>query len=203
MANANVASGMNPVMMDGSPWSGQGMLVAFKSGDSNNIFIGDPLIPAGGVDPYGVPYVTIAVAGATNTVLGSFIGIHNGPAVGAMATSPVTRDLPVYRQASIANYGLMTTSRDQFYAMQEDGLGGAIAASTGGFANGNLIAGAGSTVTGFSGWLLDSSTVASGNATYQVKVCGLLRGPDNALGLAAKWLVQINLWSLANGTVGF
>ena len=84
------------------------------------------------------------------------------------------------------------------------GDGGAIAATTGGYANGNLVAGAGgSTVTGMSSWQLDSSTVATGNATYQVKVLGLTRGPDNAIGNYARWNVSLNLSALAQNTAGF
>ena len=53
-----------------------------------------------------------------------------------------------------------------------------------------------------SGWMLQSSTVASGNATYQVKVLGLTRGPDNAIGNYARWNIFINLPALQPGTVG-
>ena len=62
--------------------------------------------------------------------------------------------------------------------------------------------GTGSTVTGLSGWMLQSSTVASGNATYQVKVLGLTRGPDNAIGNYARWNIFINLPALQPGTAG-
>lgn len=203
MSNANVPAGLSPISDNGTPWSGQGMLVAFASGDSNNIFIGDPLVPAGGVDAFGVPYVTIASAGATDVVVGSFVGVANGPAKGYSAAYTLTQDKPIYRQASVANYGFITTNPDQLFAIQEDSVGGAIAITTGGFANGNLISGAGSTQTGLSGWMLDSSTVASGNSTYQLKVLGLLRGPDNAIGNYAKWIVRLNLPALAPSTAGY
>ena len=198
MANSNIAFGIRPINDNGTPWSGQGRLVAFTSGNSNNIFLGDPLVPAGGTDANGVPYVTIATAGATNTVLGGFIGISNGPAGGGGGASfTVTRDLPVYRQASIANYGLVCDDPNQLYAVQEDSSGGAIAASVGGFSNGNLVSGSGSTVTGYSGWQLQSSSVSnSANATYQLRLLGLLRGPDNVIGTNAKWVVRINLPAL-------
>lgn len=208
MSNVNAPAGLTPINQNGQPFVGATMLVAFASGNSNNIFIGDPLIPAGGCDAWGVPYVTIATAGATNKVLGSFLGITDGPAKGGNAAFTVTRDLPIYRQASIANYGLISVSADQLYAIQEDGVGGAIAAANAGFSNGNLIAGSGgSTVTGLSSWMLDSSTVGSGNATYQVKVLGLLRSPGNAFGASAtdlaRYIVRLNLFALADGTVGY
>jgi len=203
MANANIASGLNPINDNGTPWSGQGRLVCFPASQATNIFRGDPLVPLGGTDAYGVPFVGIASAGATNTILGSFIGIANGPSGGASAISTVTRDLPVYRQASILNYGLVCDDPNQVYVIQEDSVGGAIAAATGGFANGNLVSGAGSTVTGFSGWQLQSSSVSnSANATYQLRLLGLVRGPDNAIGVNAKWAVRINLPALW-GTSGY
>ena len=88
------------------------------------------------------------------------------------------------------------------YTVQEDSVGGAIAIANAGYSNGELVAGTGSIVTGMSGWMLQSSTVASGNATYQVKVLGLTRGPDNAIGAYARWNIFINLPALQPGTVG-
>lgn len=197
MANANIAFGIRPINDNGTPWSGQGRMVAFPTSQTGNIFLGDPLVPLGGTDAWGVPYVGIASAGATNTILGGFIGICNGPAAGGNAAFTVTRDLPVYRQASIANYGFICDDPNQLYAVQEDSVGGAIAAGVGGFSNGNLVAGTGNTTTAFSGWQLQSSTVSNtANPTYQVRLLGLLRGPDNALGANADWAVRINLPAL-------
>lgn len=192
--NTNAPSGIRPINDNGMPWSGQGRLVSFSSDDANNIFLGDPLVPAGTSDAFGVPVVTIATAGAAATILGGFIGIMNGPAGSGFT---VTRDLPVYRQASIANYGFVCDDPNQLYVAQEDSVGGAIAAANGGFTNINLVAGAGSTVTGFSGWQLDSSSDdGNANATFQMRILGLLRGPDNALGVNAKWVCRINLPAL-------
>lgn len=201
MSNSNVPSGLRPINDNGTPWSGQGTLCAVPSSQAGNIFLGDPVIALGGTDAYGCPLVGIASAGATNVVLGSMISISNGPSGGGGgAVFTVTRDLPVYRQASIANYIFITDDPNQLFTVQEDSVGGAIAAATGGFANGNLVAGAGSTVTGFSGWQLQSSGVSSSaNPTYQLRLLGLVRGPDNAIGVNAKWVVRLNLpqlWSL-------
>jgi hypothetical protein len=198
MANANAPFGLRPINDNGTPWSGQGRLVYFPTSQAGNIFLGDPLLPLGGTDAFGVPAVGIASAGSTNTILGGFNGIMNGPAGSGFT---VTRDLPVYRQASIANYGMVCDDPNQLYAIQEDSNGGAIAAANAGFANGNLVTGAGgSTVTGFSSWQLQSSTVTgSGNPTYQVKVLGLLRGPGIAIGNYAVWVVRLNLPALWAG----
>ena len=197
MANSNIASGLTPIGDNGTSWSGQYQLVAFPTSQASNIFIGDPLVPLGGTDAFGVPLVGIATAGAANNVLGSFGGIQNGPAGSGFT---VTRDLPLYRQASIANYGICFTDPNQLYEIQEDSVGGAIDPTIGGFANGNLVSGAGSTTTGRSGWQLQSSSVSStAHTTYQIRLIGLMRGPDNALGVNAKWIVRINLpalWAL-------
>jgi hypothetical protein len=169
-------------------------MVAFPAAQASNIFLGDPLVPLGGTDAFGVPLVGLASAGAGNNILGGFIGVCNGPA-GSQYT--ITRDLPAYRVGSVANYGFICDDPNQLYAVQEDSVGGAITAAIGGFANGNLVAGAGNTTTAFSGWQLQSSSVtATANPTFQVRLLGVLRGPDNSLGVNADWVVRINLPSL-------
>lgn len=197
MSNNFAPFGLQPINDNGSPWSGQGRLVYFPSSQAGNIFRGDPVVPLGGTDAFGVPAVGIASAGATDTVLGAFIGPSNGPA-GSGYT--MTQGTPIYRLASFANYGFVCDDPNQLYTIQEDSVGGAIAAAVGGMANGNLVQGNGSTVTGFSGWMLQSSSVASGNPTYQLRVLELTRGPDNAIGAYARWTVRLNLpalWGLS------
>lgn len=199
MANSNVSFGLKPIRDNGSPWDGPLRLAYVPASQTGNLFVGDPLVALGGGDAFGVPSVGIASAGAGNTILGVMIGIANGP---AGAVSFITRDLPIYRQASIANYVYIVDDPNALFTIQEDSLplsAGFIPAATAEFRNGNLIAGAGNTTTGLSGWLLDSSTVVAGaQATAQVKVVGLTRGPDNAVGNYAKWVVRLNnpqLWS--------
>ena len=196
MANANVTIGIRPINDNGTPWSGQGRLCAVPASQASNIFLGDPLIALGGTDAFGCPLVGLASAGAGNPILGTMLGISNGPQ-GSFST--ITRDLPVYRQGAILNYVLIADDPNQLYVVQEDSVGGAIPASLAGFANGNLVAGAGSTVTAFSGWQLQSSSVAGApNPTYQVKILGVVRGPDNVIGANCDWVVRLNnpqLWS--------
>jgi len=200
MANNNAPFGLKPVNLDGTTWSGQGRMVYIPSSQGTATFIGDPLVPLGTTDAFGVPAMGIATAGATGRIAGAFLGRCNGPA--GSGVTLLQNDL-IYRPASVAAYGFVTDDPDVAFSIQEDSVGGAIAITTGGYANGNLIAGAGSTATGLSGWLLDSSTVATGNATFQVKVIGLTRGPDNVIGNYARWMVQLNLSALAQNTAGF
>ena len=200
MSNANAPFGLKPINFNGTTWSGQGKLVYIPSGQGN-IFVGDPLIPLGSTDAFGVPQVGIATAGATDRIVGSFLGVTNGPAGSGIT---LLQSSPVYHVTGVAGYGFITDNQEIMFSIQEDSDGGAIAITTGGYANANLVAGAGgSTVTGQSSWQLDSSTVATGNPTYQVKVIGLTRGPDNAIGNYARWNVTLNLSALGQNTAGF
>ena len=201
MANNNAPFGLKPINLNGTVWSGQGKLVRIPVGQAGNIFVGDPLLPLGTTDANGVPDVGIATAGATHIIIGSFLGVCNGPA-GSGVT--MLQSSTVYHPLSTVGYGFICDNPDVLYTIQEDSDGGNIPITTGGYADGNLVTGAGgSTTTGQSSWMLDSSTVATGNATYQVKVLGLTRGPDNAIGNYARWNVFINLPGLAQNTAGF
>jgi hypothetical protein len=194
VGNINAPFGIRPINDNGTPWNGQGRMVYFPSSQATNIFLGDPLVPLGGGDAFGVAAVGIASAGGGATVLGGFIGVCNGPA-GSGYT--LTRDLPVYRQTSLNNYGFICDDPNQLYAVQEDSVGGAMAAASAAFGNADLVSGAGSTVTGYSGWQLDSSTLQTTN-TLQLRILGLLRAPDNAIGVNAVWVVRLNtpaLWA--------
>lgn len=201
MANPNSAFGLKPINLNGTTWSGQGRMIAFNTDEANNIFIGDPLEPTGVTDGNGVPYMKLATAGATHVVAGAFLGRSNGPAGGgANAVSTLLQSANLYRTASVLTYGFITDDPNQLFAIQEDSVGGAIAAANAGYSNGNLVSGSGSTATGQSGWQLQSSSVGAGNATYQLRVLGLLRGPDNVIGTNADWIVRLNLPALWSAT---
>jgi hypothetical protein len=200
LSNANAPFGLKPLNLNGTTWSGQGKLIYIPSSQAGNIFIGDPLIPLGTTDANGVPGFGIASAGATNIIGGTFLGRANGPA-GSGVT--LLQSATIYHPASTVDYGFICDDPDVMYSIQEDSNGGAIAIANAGYSNGNLVAGSGgSTQTGLSSWQLQSSSVGSGNATYQVKVLGLTRGPDNAVGNYARWNVIINLPALQPATAG-
>lgn len=197
MANNNAAFGLKPLNLNGTTWSGQGKLIYIPSSQGGNIFLGDPLIPLGTMDAYGVPAWGIATAGATNVIGGSFLGQTNGPAGSGIT---LLQSATLYHPASTAGYGFVCDDPDVMYSVQDDG---SASITAGGYSNANLQAGTGgSTATGLSSWQLVATTAASGNATYQVKMLGLTRGPDNALGLYARWNVMINLPALQQGTAG-
>lgn len=200
MANANTPKGLLPYRhFDGRAWNGAVNMYYASASYATALYIGDPLIMSSTYNATdGTPGVTIATAGAANLIVGTMVGIVSGgdPIIA------VTRDLPIYRPASVAQYILVADDPDLLFWMQEDSVGGSMTyANTGN--NANIISGSGSTTTGYSGWLLDSSTAATGNATYQVKILRPLAEADNTIGSSyAKWLVKINQHQMANGTVG-
>lgn len=193
MANLNTPFGLWPSKYaSGAPYNGAANVYYVPAAYAVNLFLGDPLLPSGTSDANGIPGVTIAVAGATNFLLGPMVGIVNdGDPVIA-----VTRDMPIYHPASTAQYILVADDPNLLFEVQEDAIGGALAANDA-MANVDLIAGAGATATGYSGWLLDSSTAGVG-ATKQMRIMRNLQQVDNAIGAASKWLCRINLHSITN-----
>ena len=189
MANVSRPSGLKPVQhLDGSVWNGK-VQMFYAPASGNAIFIGDPVKSGGtagaagtvvyGVDVEGVS--TVAVAAAGDTLLGVCVGV-----------SPLQTDLSKkYRVASTAQLVYVVTDPNVIFEIEEDSVGNNIAVTQVGnnFDMATYIAG--STTTGVSGVLLDSSD-STGTATAQFRLLGLAKRSDNALGTSAKWLVLIN-----------
>ncbi len=181
MANANAAFGLNALMENnGSPWAGTTQKYYVPSTDATALYIGDPVILAGSADADGVSTVTRATAGATNRITGVIVGFV--PSATYIANG--------YRAASTAEYALVADGTNLLFEVQEDSVGGALAATNVG-QNADLVAGTGTRYSG-SGWMLDSSTAGTG-ATLQVRIVALSSRADNAIGTYARWLVRINL----------
>lgn len=197
MANANTPRGLVPYKYtSGAPYNGAANIYYVPSSYATALYLGQPLIATGASDANGIPVVQTATAGATNYIIGAMVGIVDGgdPVV------PVTQGLPVYHPASTSQYILVADDPNLLFWAQEDSVGGAITAATAGTKNIDLVAGAGSTVTGWSGWMLDSSTIGTG-ATLQMRIVSGLQEADNTIGSAyAKWLVRPNLSSYTNTT---
>lgn len=183
MANSNAAFGLIPRRYrNGSPWMGSLRTYYVPATDATAIFIGDPVIIGGDGDAAGFPTATLATA-ATGRITGICVGLRPG---GNSTLIP-----PRYRAASVAEYILVADDPDLLFEIQEDGVGGSLAATNIG-QNCSLVSGAGSTTTGVSGWMLDSSTAATTN-TLQMRIIELQHRADNVIGTTAKWLVAINL----------
>lgn len=192
MANANTPRGLKPIAYEsGAPYNGAGRVYYVPVGNGTALYYGDPVnIVANSADANGIPVAEIATAGSGHQILGAFQGIANnaGPLV-----IPVLQSQTPYLAAGQAAYIYVCDDPTLLYEVQEDSVGGAMVAGAGG-GNANLVAGAGSTVTSFSGWQLQSSSLSQGGAdtTKQLRIIQMLQRVDNAVGVNAKWLVKIN-----------
>lgn len=189
MANVDSAFGLMPVRYaSGAPYNGACNRYFVPASDGTALFRGDPVIIAGGADADGVPTVTRATAGSAGRITGVVVGIVND------ANNEVQ-----HRAASTACYVLVADDPNLLFEIQEDSTGGALAAADIGL-NADLASGSGSTVTGLSGFELDTSTKAT-TATLQLRIEGIVQRPDNEVGANAKVLVRINL-PTQTGAVG-
>lgn len=186
MANANVAFGLKPVrMLDGSPYNGAGDMFYLPSSVATAAYIGDPVKLAGSADTAGV--ASIALCAATDTITGTIIGFADATSMAAG-----------YGAASTARYVLVAHGQDILFEIQEDGVGGAIAAADIGL-NADIIVAAGSTYSKRSGVMLDTSTKNT-TATLGLRIRGLAQRPDNELSANAKVLVSLNDTTESPGT---
>jgi hypothetical protein len=185
MANANVATGLRPVRhRNGAPYNGATNTYCIDSGDTTAAYIGDAVKSAGGADALGVPTVIQAAAG--DTLRGVIVSVR-----------PVTSASTPYREASTTRYVQVADDPDLVFEIQEDAVGGALAATEVG-ENADLVVAAGSAYTGRSGMQLDSSDHKT--ATAQLRILGFVQRPDNAIGANAKVLVSINEHELKSTT---
>ncbi len=183
MANLNVAFGLKPVRRaHGAPANFNTREYFVPSSDSTALFIGDPVILAGSADAtLTAPTVTRATAAGGNRITGVVVGFRPNDAINAVG----------YRAASTNAYVLVTDDPDQLYEIQDDSVGGNLAAADIGL-NADLVAGTGNTATKKSGFMLDTSTKATTN-TLQLRIVGLQDRADVEVGANAKVLVRLNL----------
>lgn len=188
MPNANTPFGLRPVRhRNGAPYNGAATRYFVPAADSTALFIGDPVIIAGSADADGVGTVTRATAAGGAFLLGAVVSVE-----------PDTRDSPTYRVASTARYVYVADNPDLVFEIQEDAVGGALAAVDVGL-NADLVAGTGSAITGLSAFQLDTSTKAT-TPTLQLRILGFVQRVDNEIGANAKVLASINLHALNNTT---
>lgn len=183
MANADTPRGLWPVRhKNGAPYNGAATRYYVPSSDNTALYLGDPVVVAGSADANGVATVAKATAGSGAYMLGPVVAVE-----------PETNSSTIYRAASTARYVYVADDPDLIFEIQEDSVGGALAATSVGL-NADWIAGSGSTATGYSGAELDSNTADTTN-TLQLRILGFAQRPDNEIGTNAKVLVSINLHS--------
>jgi len=198
MANPNTPYGLRPyAYTSGAPYNGAVRVYYVPVGNATALFFGDPVkLITNSSDGNGVQAVVIGTAAGGAYSLGTFAGRANNA---GMATIPVLQSNNAYLPATTAAYIYVTDDPTLLYAAQEDSGGGSMVAGASG-RNVDLIAGTGSTVTGQSGWQLDSSTLDTAN-TLQMRIIQGLQEVDNTVAATnAKWLVKFNLHSMLNLT---
>jgi len=156
---------------------------------AQDLFIGDPMA----LDASG--NAIIATDGTGNVIQGVALGFF---------TSEFVPLSTVYHPSGTAgsNYVLLADDPRQLFVIQEDSVGANLALTD--IAGSAILESAtsGSTVTGMSGWEIDSSGGADNTAADQVRLINILRSPNNAIGTNCKWIVRINNHQALQGTVG-
>lgn len=194
MANANSPFGLQPVAdLGGKPWSGAYRVYYVPAANATALYLGDPVIGISNTsDGNGIPTAEIAAAGGGTYLLGSFQGIANNAGISPI---PLLQNQSVYLPVGQAAYIYVCDDPTALFKIQENGA--MVSGASG--RNADLVAGAGSTVTGLSGWQLNSSTLAT-TSTLQLRIVQALQEVDNAIGTNCKWLVKINNHSFNNQT---
>lgn len=197
MANVDSPFGLRPVR-----YNAEDVNIYYVNDDTNGVYIGDPVFASGSADANGIQEVdrkgTIADATPSNNtpIVGVVVGFASDKAGSQL------RDDTRYIAAGSTGYALVCDNPDAVFEIQEDSVGGALAATAVG-ANFNFTSVAGSTVTGLSGVELDSSDVSDATSPYAaLRIKGLARRPDNAIGTNAKWEVQIVHHQSRAGAIG-
>lgn len=188
MANTAAPFGLRPVKYRGGrDYTGQCNMYYVPSSDGTALFKGDPVITAGSASADGYATVTRATAAG---------GYIKGVVVGFVPQEQIPANK--HRPASTAMYVLVADDEDLIFEAEEDAAGGSLAVTNVG-QNIDLIAGAGSTTTGLSGWMLDSSTAATTN-TLSWRIEGFSTKLDNIGTTYQRMLVSQNLSTNKNLT---
>ena len=179
MANQNAPFGMGVITRTGSEFIGGVNLYYIPASDSTAMAVGDPVVSGGGADTDGVPSIARAAAG--NAIRGYIVGF---------VYDRDNENLPNLRAASTARYAYVADDPAGRIVIQEDSVGGALAAADVG-SNANFIVSAPNAVTGRSQVQLDSSTAAT-TATLPLKILELYSTDDNVIGDYARWVCSFN-----------
>jgi len=185
MANTNAPSGLrvkSPLL--------SAKMYKIGAAYATALYLGDPVA----LDSSG--NINIATAGTGNRVLGAILGFFDTD------FCPLTTNYLPAATAGV-HYCLVSDDPRQLYVIQEDTVGGTNYALVDLGGNSNLVAGSGgSTVSGRSSWMADSSSTPGNTAGDQIRLIEQYRSPDNAIGDYAKWVIRINNPQGAAGIVG-
>ena len=196
MANIDAPFGLRPIAKLGSAPGGTTGTTKYKiSSGASALFTGDPVkLKADG---------SIEVKGGAGAITGAISGVF----MGCFYTDPTTSK-PTFRNnypdglAATDAIAFISDDVNQLYIAQQDAndIGAADLGN-----NAEMVMAAGSTTTGMSKAEIDSSTAATGNATYMLKILDFYDVPSNDASAANSVLVvKINNHQLAasTGTAG-
>lgn len=163
---------------------------AVASNYATAVYKGDPVIATGTSNQ-----INVITAGTGNKVLGAVLACFDSDG------------LPLaYIPASTGGYVLVADDPNQEYLAQDDNhaSGSAFGLSACG-ANVNLVSGTGSTITGTSGWKLNSQNTPGTTAGDQIRLkipAKFVSGVNDYTAKAALWIVRLNNPQAAAGIVG-
>lgn len=197
MANTSKPTGLKPVAyLNGAKWNGVVNMYLCPSTDGTAIFVGDAVKSGGTAGAAGVTVNGLDVEGMATIAVAAAGNVCRGVVVGFL---PKQSDLTVlHREASTNRIALVVDDPNVIFEIEANGVG--VAAVDVG-ANANFVATAGSTTTGVSAFVLDSSSVNTTN-TLNLKILGLTKRPDNAIGTSDKVNVLLNSHEFRTGVTG-
>lgn len=195
MANSAAPFGLRPVRrLDGAAWTGQARHYVIPSDDTNNYFIGDPVdltgnsntteitvIGGGTFAPGTLSEIALATLADTNQTIGPIVGF-----------APTSRDSAVYGPASTVRVALVADDPNLVFEIQDDGATALTADSVG--LNAIMQSGTGSTITGRSGYVLDTNGDApEANASNMLLILQLSKRMGNEIAAFAIWDVILGV----------
>lgn len=192
MANSDTPTGLSPIRYtNGAAYTGGATRYHIPASDTTAAYLGSPVALSGSADSDGVASVTANVA-ASAALLGAVVSVE-----------PVTQDSTTYRAASTERYVYVADNPDLVFEVQEDSVGGALAAANVGQVANLIGFGTGENINGRSAVEIDSSSAtASGTGNEQVQLLGLSQRERNIFGNNAKFEVRINNHQMVNGSTG-
>lgn len=193
----NAPFGLRPVkMLTGATYNGATTEYQIKNtagtGYGTNLFTGDPvtLLSDG----------TIGIGVAAAAIVGVFQGCKYTKSDGTYVTAPYW-PASTSVQSTSAITALVVDDPNVIFDIQSNNATGIVATDLN--ANANFVAGAGSTISGQSGFMIDQTTIANG-ATLNLKIMALTPNPTNVFGGYDNVLVLINnhIYKGGTGTAG-
>lgn len=192
-----MAYGLQPVKsQNAATWNSQSNRYYIASGYNTDLFYGDPVYVTGSGT------IVRAAAGDGQVIMGVFLGCKYTSVTqsinGNQVFSPYWPAGTVTFQAQNAE-AIVCDDPNTVFSVQSNGAGVAAADL---YNNANLAVGAGSTISGLSGFVLDVASIGNGQ-TKQLKIVDIAPIPGNNAGAAANYVwVVLNQGFYKGAVVG-